>query len=81
MIGTPVKVVIRAIPRGSGFFNGPGEQYFDLTDVPWADQQAIRKELDEQGFYVQEIYFSDPMPLQIGVEIRKRIEAEKKGGK
>lgn len=78
MIGTPVKVIIRAIPKGSGFFNGPGEQYLELTGLPWADQQAIRKELDDQGYYVQDIYLSDPMHIQIGVEIRSRIEAEQK---
>jgi len=78
MIGTPVQVIIRAIPKGSGFFNGPGEQYFELTGLPWKDQQAIRAELDAQGFYTQDIYLSDPMHIQIGVELRNRIEAEKK---
>jgi hypothetical protein len=76
MIGTPVKVFIRAIPKNSGWMNGPGEQYFELTNVPWKDQQAIREELDAQGFYVQDIVFLDPMPIQVGLEIRKRYEAE-----
>ena len=82
MIGTPVQVIIRTIPKGGswmyGATSGPGEQYFELTGLPWADQQAIRKELDEQGYYVQDIYLSDPMHIQIGVEIRNRIEAAQK---
>lgn len=86
MVGTPVKVYIRAIPKGSGWGiaggpSGPGEQYFELTGLPWADQQAIRKELDVQGYYVQDIFFSDPMPLQVGLEIRKRIAAEQENKK
>ena len=81
MIGTPVKTYIRAIPKSAGWGlptgpSGPSEHYFELTGLPWADQQAIRKELDEQGFYVQDIHFSDPMPVQVGMEIRQRYQAE-----
>lgn len=82
MIGTPVKVYIRAIPKGSGyvggpgFLPGPGEQFYELTGLPWKDQQDIRAELDNQGYFVQDIYFADPMPLQVGLEIRNRIAKE-----
>lgn len=81
MIGTPVKTYIRAIPKGTGWQlpggqAGPGEQFFDLTNIPWKDQQAIREELDFQGFYVQDIHFADPMPIQVGMEIRQRYQAE-----
>jgi len=75
-MSTPVQAIIRAIPKGSGFINGPGEQYFDLTGLSWKEQQAIREELDAQGYYTQDIYLSDPMHIQIGVEIRNRIKAE-----
>jgi hypothetical protein len=81
MVGTPVKTYIRAIPKGSGWVNTPGEQYFELTGLPWNDQQAIREELDMQGFFVQDIYFGDPMPLQVGIEIRKRLAAEQEKSK
>jgi len=85
MIGTPVQVIIRTIPKGGswmyGATSGPGEQYFELTGLPWADQQAIRKELDEQGFFVQDIHLADPMPIQVGMEIRKRYEAENEAKK
>lgn len=87
MIGTSVPVLIRAIPKGSGYSNGPGfaigpgEQYYELTGLPWKDQQAIREELDNCGFFVQDIYFADPMPLQVGLEIRKRIAAEQEKNK
>jgi hypothetical protein len=81
MIGTPVKVFIRTIPKSAGWtlpngLTGVGEQFFELTNIPWKDQQALREELDALGFYVQEIHFSDPMPIQVGMEIRKRYEAE-----
>lgn len=82
MLGiTPVKVTIRAIPKGNGFINSPGEQYFELTGLPWVEQEAIREELDAQGYYVQDIYFSDPMPIQVGLEIRNRIAAEQEQNK
>ena len=81
MVGTPVQTVVRAIPKGTGWVNTPGEQYFDLTGLPWADQQAIREELDRQGFYVQDIFLSDPMPIQVGREIRKRLEKEQESKK
>ena len=87
MIGTPTPTYIRAIPKGSGWVNvsggpsAPSEMYFELTDVPWKDRQAIREELDVQGFYVQDIYFSDPMPIQVGMQIRQRYEAESKAQK
>lgn len=87
MIGTPVKVYIRAIPKGTGysngpgFMNGPGEQYYELTGLPWKDQQDIRSELDNCGFFVQDIFFADPMPLQVGLEIRKRLTAEQESSK
>jgi hypothetical protein len=76
MIGTPVQTIIRVFPKVNGYFNGPGEQYYELTGLPWAEQQAIRNELDMQGFYTQDIVLSDPMPVQVGMEIRKRYEAE-----
>ena len=81
MIGTPVTTHIRAIPKGVGWGipggpTGPSEMYFELTGLPWKDQQDIRDELDNLGFYVQDIHFSDPMPLQVGLEIRNRIAAE-----
>lgn len=81
MIGTPIPTYIRAIPKSAGWtlpngLAGAGEQFFDLTNVPWKDQQAIREELDTQGFYVQDIHFSDPMPIQVGMEIRQRYQAE-----
>lgn len=86
MVGTPVKVYIRAIPKGSGWGiaggpSGPGEQYYELTGLPWQDQQDIRTELDNLGYYVQDIFFSDPMPLQVGLEIRKRYQAEQESNK
>lgn len=86
MTVTPLLTHIRAIPKSAGWMMsptaaGPGEQFFDLTKVPWNDQQAIREELDHLGFFVQDIHFSDPMPVQIGLEIRKRFEAEQEAGK
>lgn len=87
MIGTPVKTYIRAIPKGTGWASIPGgpsspcEMFFELTDLPWKDQQAVREELDKQGFYVQDIFFADPMPIQVGLEIRKRYEAEQEQNK
>lgn len=87
MIGTPAKVFIRAIPKGTGLTNvpgfglAPGEQFYVLTGLPWKDQQDIRAELDNCGFFVQDIYFSDPMPLQVGLEIRNRIAAEQESKK
>jgi len=86
MIGTPVKTYIRAIPKGAGWMiapgvAGPGELFFELTNLPWNDQQAIREELDHQGFYVQDIHFQDPMPVQVGMEIRKRYQAESEAQK
>jgi len=87
MIGTPVKTFIRAIPKGTGYSGGsgvmlpPGDQFYELTGLPWKDQQAIRAELDNCGFYVQDIYFADPMPLQVGLEIRNRIAKEQENSK
>lgn len=81
MIGTPVKVCIRAIPKGNGWINGPVEQYFELTDLPWQVQQDIRRELDERGFFTQDIYISDPMEVMVGMEIRKRLAAEQEATK
>jgi len=87
MIGTPTPTYIRAIPKGTGYAGGPGfmlppgEQFYELTGLPWKEQQAIREELDNCGFFVQDIYFSDPMPLQVGLEIRKRIAAEQESNK
>jgi hypothetical protein len=87
MEGTPVKTYIRAIPKGGGWVNGPGygtgpgEQFYELTGLPWKDQQDIRAELDNCGFFVQDIYFADPMPLQVGLEIRNRIAAEQESKK
>lgn len=87
MIGTPVKTYIRAIPKGTGhsyapgFGLPPGEQFYELTGLPWKDQQDIRKELDNLGFFVQDIYFADPMPLQVGLEIRNRIAKEQESSK
>jgi len=87
MIGTPTPTFIRAIPKGTGWVNIPGgspapsEMFFDLTNVPWKDQQDIRKELDNLGFYVQDIFFSDPMPIQVGLEIRNRIAKEQESSK
>lgn len=76
MIGTPVQVIIRAFPKESGWSNGPGEMYYELTGLPWTDQTAIRTELATQGFFVQDIHLADPMPIQVGMEIRQRYEAE-----
>jgi hypothetical protein len=81
MIGTPVQGIIRAIPMGAGYANSQVEQYFELTGLPWADQQDIRKELGKLGFYVQDIYLSDPMPIQVGLEIRNRLAAEQENTK
>ena len=81
MSGTPIQTIIRAFPKQSGWMHGPGEQYFDLTGLPWKDQQGIREELDEQGFYVQAIHLTDPMPIRVALEIRKRHEAEQESKK
>lgn len=84
MVGTPVEVIIRAIPKGGGFGTwgpamiGPGEQYFKLTGLPWDTQKEIRAELDNLGYFVQDIHLGDPMPVLVGVEIRKRFEEEDK---
>lgn len=75
MIGTPVPTpqqILRAFPR----FPGAAEQFYDVTALPWNDRHEFREELEQQGFYVQDVMLADPMPIQVGIEIRKRIAAE-----
>lgn len=75
MIGTPaptLQAILRAFPKWAG----QPEQFYDVTNLSWPDRNEFHKELEQQGFYVQDIMLADPMPIQIGMEIRKRQEAE-----
>lgn len=69
----PLQQIIRAFPK----WGGQAEQFYDVTKMSWKDRDEVRKELENQGFYVQDISLADPMPVQVGIEIRKRYEAEK----
>ena len=73
MIGTPVQTIVRAFPKWAGAI----EQFYDVTSLSWPERHEFQAELEKQGFYVQDIMLADPMPVQIGIEIRKRQEAEK----
>jgi hypothetical protein len=65
---TPVQTIIRAFPK----FPGQPEQFYDVTKLPWKDRQDFGKELEQQGYYVQDIMLADPMPVMIGVELRRK---------
>lgn len=66
-----IQQIIRAFPKWAG----APEQFYDVTKLPWKDLDEFRKELEQQGYYVQDVMLADPMPIQIGIEIRKRNEA------
>lgn len=66
--------LLRAFPKWGGAI----EQFYDVTKLPWNDVNEFRKELEQQGFYVQDIILADPMPIMVGVELRKRYEEESK---
>jgi hypothetical protein len=65
--------IIRAIPQ----VNGPFEQYYDVSMLPWKQVRELKEELGQQGFYVQDILLNDPMPIMVGAEMRRRLEDEK----
>jgi hypothetical protein len=58
------------------------ESFYDLTDLPWPEQNKIREDLGKQGYLVQSIFLDDIMPVQVGLEIRRKAaEAEQKESK
>ena len=70
--------IIRVIPNAVGYM-GQGEQFYDISKLTWKQQKEVRDELAFQGFFVQDIFLSDPMPVQIGAEIRRRTDDEPEG--
>lgn len=70
--GSGQQQILRAFPK----WGGAVEQFYDVSALPWNDRHEFRTELEQQGFYVQDIMLADPMPIQVGIEIRKRIAAE-----
>jgi hypothetical protein len=68
-------LIIRSIPR----YSGAQEQFYNIGNLTWDQRREFRAELEEQGFYVQDVTLSDTLPVQVGKEIRRRWaeEAEK----
>lgn len=63
---------MRAFPKWGGAI----EQFYDVTKLPWNERHAFRLELEQQGFYVQDIQLADPMPIMVGAELRKKYAEE-----
>lgn len=68
--------MIRAIPNRVSGPMPPFEHYFDLTGLKSEKKEAIRNELAEQGFLVQEIYVEDPLVVLMHSEVRAKMKAE-----
>ncbi|MDQ5862436.1 MAG: hypothetical protein M3536_09260 [Actinomycetota bacterium] len=65
-------MIIRAIPQWAG----QPEQFYDISKLPWKEQRDFTEELGQQNFYVQTIHLADPMPVLVGIEVRRKLEAE-----
>lgn len=77
--------IIRVMPRNAayGVFGNPArtEAFYDLSGLPWDKRGEVIKELEAQGYFVQQIWMDDLMPIQVGIEIRrKQIEEQSKDG-
>ena len=69
---TKPTAIFRVLSRG---FHGR-EEYYDLTGVPWKEQNAFTEEIEAQGAVVQQIMLLDPMPVLVAKQIREQMEAE-----
>jgi hypothetical protein len=79
---TDITRIIRVLPKNASFglFGNPlrAESFYDLTSLTWAKQNDICRDLEKHGYLVQDIFFDDIMPLQVGAEIRRRAEEDAK---
>jgi hypothetical protein len=62
------------LPHAIGWGAVPG--VYDVTDLRHEDKQRVRKELEAQGFYVQEWFPADVVQVLVMAEVRERIAKE-----
>jgi hypothetical protein len=65
-------MIIRAISQWAG----RSEEFYDISKLPWKEQKDFKEELGQMGYYVQDINLADPMPVLVGIEVRRRLDAE-----
>jgi hypothetical protein len=67
-----MSTLIRAVTA----YSQQPDRYFDLKDLDWKTQKDLRDELVAQGYWLQQIFVEDTMPIFIGAELRARFERE-----
>lgn len=76
----PNQAIIRVMPQSvhGGLFGNPmrTETFYDLSGLAWNARSELIKELEAMGYFVQQLWMDDIMPIQIGMEIRRK-EAER----
>lgn len=72
----PNQAIIRVMPKNvsGGLFGNPlrTETFYDLTGIPWKERSELIGELEAQGYFVQQLWMDDIMPIRIGLEIRRK---------
>lgn len=43
----------------------------------WKEQRDFAEELGQQNSYVQTVHLADPIPVLVGSEVRRKLEAER----
>jgi len=66
--------LMSTVPHAVGWGAVPG--VYDVTNLSHADQTRVRKELEAQGFYVQDWFPADVVDVLVHAEVRERIAKE-----
>lgn len=69
---------IRAIPNRVCGILPPFEHYYPVGGMKGEQVKALRAELVEQGFLVQDIWLNDPTEVLMHAELRAKLKEDSK---